>query len=133
MLDRCVFAGDMGATRRLRKAQAECIGKPMRRQLCGVPLHGGYTTLCTNSLRRRCALKKKAAEDKFIVVEVRRIQQFLWFRFSKDTNAELKLPKATQKLGVSSSSHFLVEDAMCPISLKWIWNSTECFFCRKKI
>ena len=28
----------MGATRRGRKAQADCIGKPTRRQLCGVPV-----------------------------------------------------------------------------------------------
>ena len=73
----------MGATRRLRKAQAECIGKPTRRQLCGVPLHGGYATL-----PRRACSQKKTAEDG--CGEAPRIQQFLKFRFSKGTNVELK-------------------------------------------
>ena len=62
-----------------------------KRQLCGVPLHGGYATL-----PGRCALKKtNAAEDRF--VEVRRIQQFLWFRFCKGTNAELKMRSTLQQ------------------------------------
>ena len=81
---------------RLWKAQAECIGYGYAEELCGVPLHGGYATLCTNSLRGRCALEKKSAtEDRF--VEVRRIQQFLRFRFSKGTKAELKLLSTLQQ------------------------------------
>ena len=39
--------------------------------------------------------KKIAAEDRF--GEVRRIHQFLWFRFSKGTNAELKLRSTLQQ------------------------------------
>ena len=77
------FLGDMGATRRLRKAQADCLRKPTQRQLCGVPLQ---------PTRKVCS-KKTTAE-----VEVRsRIQQFLKFRFSKGTSAELKLRSTLQQ------------------------------------
>ena len=40
-----------------------------------------------------------------------------------DVKKKEKLPKTTQKLEVLWSSHFLVEDAVWPMSLKWIWNS----------
>ena len=81
-----------------------------------------------------------AAEDRFVVV--RRIHKFLNFRgFPKApmffrwrckalgtlrqcrAGGVYEAAKATQKLKVSWSSHFLVEDAMWPIWLKWIWNS----------
>ena len=45
--------------------------------------------------RKVCSQKKSATEDRF--VEVRRIQQFLRFRFSKGTKAELKLLSTLQQ------------------------------------
>ena len=64
-------------------------------------VHKSFATLpfCTNSLRGRCALNKKTPL-KMGFAEVRRIQQFLWFRFSKGTNAELKLRVALCNTGL---------------------------------
>ena len=87
----------MGATRRLPKATRTALATATRRQLY---VEFSYTeatlAFCTNSLRGTCALKKtNAAEDGY--AEVRRIQQFLWFRFSKGTNVELKLRSTLQQ------------------------------------
>ena len=40
-----------------------------------------------------------------------------WWCFKVDVKKKPELPKATQKLEVSSSSQFLVEDAMWPMEM----------------
>ena len=94
---RCVFFLEYGgyATRRLRKAQADCIGYGYAE----ATMWSSPTRRVRNPLHKQPTWKvcsqKKAAEDRF--VEVRRTQQFLKFRFSKGTNAELKLRSTLQQ------------------------------------
>ena len=143
-LDRCVLRGIWGLRgghAEATEGYADCIGKPTRRQLRGVVL-GPTRRLCHTSahfrLRGGCALKETLLKmDTQSFVGSSSFWSFVfpkapmlswrcealcnsvqgWWR-CKGEQVDVK-----KKLEVSWSSHFLVEGAMRPISLKWIWNS----------
>ena len=84
----------MGATR--TEVYADCIGYgyAFPATIWSSPPRLRYPSAQTANAE--CVLSKEnAAEDGY--AEARRIQQFLKFRFSKGTNAELKLPSTLQQ------------------------------------
>ena len=143
--------------RRLRKAQAECIGYGYTETtMWSSPNWRIRHPSAQTAYAEGVLSKKTAAEHGF--VEVSMIQQFLKFCFSKGTNAELKLRSTLQHRAVLKVEKLTSrKNRSCQrlhrnrrlrdcrifwwktpcsqwkllMSLKWIWNSTECFFHKK--